>query len=67
MSNMLYCCRYDFKIYYKINLYFLSIFYKMKLPMIVIMNKSDIADSDKLIDWKNDYDKFNVYKILNIM
>ena len=35
----------------------------MKLPMIVIMNKSDIADSDKLIDWKNDYEKFNVIYI----
>jgi len=43
MSNMLFCC---------------SIFYKMKLPMIVVFNKCDIAPTDKLINWMQDSDSY---------
>ncbi len=58
MSNMMFCC---------------SIFYKMKLPIIVVINKADVyftnnfntkyyqcADADKLIEWMQDYEKFEV-------
>lgn len=46
MSNMLFCC---------------SIFYKLKLPIIVVFNKSDVANSEILVDWMKDYDKFLVF------
>ncbi len=45
MSNMLFCC---------------SIFYKMKLPMIVVLNKEDVADKNLVLDWLKDYDKLLV-------
>ncbi len=46
--------------YRRLTLIYNSIFYKMKLPMILVMNKCDIADADKLIDWKQDYENFIV-------
>lgn len=44
MSNMLYCC---------------SVYVKTDLPMIIILNKSDIGDCKKIISWINDFDIFN--------
>ena len=49
MSNMLFLCRY-FKNF--------SIFYKMKIPIVLVLNKDDIADTDKLKNWIKDYDAF---------
>ncbi|KAL4466957.1 hypothetical protein ABPG74_010554 [Tetrahymena malaccensis] len=42
MSNMMFCC---------------SIFYKMKLPMIIVLNKEDAADKEKVLGWIRDYQK----------
>jgi ribosome biogenesis GTPase A len=39
----------------------------MKLPMIVVMNKCDIADTNKLMEWKNDYEKYSVHILSNII
>lgn len=36
----------------------LSIFYKMKLPMVVVFNKEDTGDKKKLFTWMNDYETF---------
>lgn len=36
----------------------LSIFYKMKLPMIMVFNKEDTADKNKLFTWMKDYEAF---------
>jgi len=43
MSNMLFCC---------------SILYKLKLPILVVFNKSDVADASIPIKWMKDYDSF---------
>lgn len=43
MSNLLFCC---------------SIFYKFKLPMVVVFNKCDAADSKVPLNWLRDYDLF---------
>jgi signal recognition particle receptor subunit beta len=43
MSNMLFCC---------------SILYKLKLPILVVFNKSDVADPQVPIGWMKDYDSF---------
>ena len=43
MSNMLYAC---------------SIMYKMRLPFILVMNKSDIADAGPVTEWLGDYFAF---------
>lgn len=43
MSNMLYAC---------------SILYKTKLPLIVVLNKTDLQSSQFLIDWMTDFEKF---------
>lgn len=43
MSNLLFCC---------------SIFYKFKLPFVVIFNKCDVADSKIPLDWVRNYDSF---------
>ena len=40
MSNMLFCC---------------SIFYKMRIPMIVVLNKEDIGDKKIVLEWMKDY------------
>ena len=32
----------------------------MKLPMIVVFNKEDVADKKRVMEWMNDYDKFMV-------
>ena len=37
-----------------------SIFYKMKLPMIVVLNKSDKANTEKIVKWMKDYEEFLV-------
>lgn len=41
MSNMLFCC---------------SIFYKMQIPMILVFNKEDQGDKQKVCKWMEDYD-----------
>lgn len=40
----------------------------MKLPMIVVFNKEDVADKCKVLEWMRDYEKFQViiYIILAI-
>ena len=43
MSNMLYAC---------------SILYKTKLPLIVVMNKTDLQSEDFILDWMKDYETF---------
>lgn len=43
MSNMLYAC---------------SIMYKFRLPFILVLNKTDIADPQPVHDWLNDYYAF---------
>jgi GTPase SAR1 family protein len=43
MSNMLYAC---------------SILYKTKLPLIVVLNKTDLQNEQFIIDWMTDFDKF---------
>ena len=40
MSNMLYAC---------------SILYKTKLPMILVMNKTDVKDADFVKEWMTDF------------
>ena len=37
-------------------LYALSIMYKMKLPLLIAFNKSDIAKDSKVIEWMDDYE-----------
>jgi len=43
MSNMLFCC---------------SILYKMRLPMVVVFNKSDVASPEPIKNWLKDYMSF---------
>lgn len=43
MSNMLYAC---------------SILYKTKLPMILVMNKTDVKDADFVKEWMTDFESF---------
>eukprot|EP01016_Furgasonia_blochmanni_P026759 TRINITY_DN2833_c0_g1_i2.p1 TRINITY_DN2833_c0_g1~~TRINITY_DN2833_c0_g1_i2.p1 ORF type:complete len:423 (-),score=66.94 TRINITY_DN2833_c0_g1_i2:252-1520(-) len=43
MSNMLFCC---------------SIMYKMKLPLVVVLNKCDVGDAEKVKVWMEDYEKY---------
>lgn len=43
MSNMLYAC---------------SILYKMKLPFVVVMNKTDIVDHSFAVEWMKDFEAF---------
>ena len=43
MSNMLYAC---------------SILYKMKLPLIVVFNKTDVAPHDTCVSWMEDFEAF---------
>ncbi|KAK4097242.1 hypothetical protein N658DRAFT_500627 [Parathielavia hyrcaniae] len=43
MSNMLYAC---------------SILYKMRLPMIVVFNKTDVADASFAKEWMTDWEAF---------
>lgn len=45
MSNMLYAC---------------SILYKMKLPMIIVFNKTDVKDADFAIEWMRDFELFQL-------
>lgn len=33
-----------------------SIFYKMKLPMVIVLNKADAADKDKVMGWIKNYE-----------
>ena len=35
--------------------YTLSIMYKMKLPLLLVFNKVDIAKENKVIEWMQDY------------
>ena len=32
----------------------------MKLPVVLVLNKNDIADTQKLKEWISDYEKFEV-------
>ncbi|OJD38751.1 atp binding protein [Diplodia corticola] len=43
MSNMLYAC---------------SILYKTKLPMILVMNKTDVKDAEFVKEWMTDFEAF---------
>lgn len=43
MSNMLYAC---------------SILYKTKLPMILVMNKTDVMDAEFVKEWMTDFESF---------
>ncbi|CAH8531146.1 unnamed protein product [Schistosoma curassoni] len=43
MSNMLYAC---------------SVLYKMRLPFILVLNKTDIIDCDFAIQWMRDFEAF---------
>lgn len=43
MSNMLYAC---------------SILYKTKLPLIIVLNKTDLQNHQFLVDWMKDFEKF---------
>ncbi|WP_407803211.1 ATP/GTP-binding protein, partial [Staphylococcus aureus] len=43
MSNMLYAC---------------SIMCKYRLPMIVVLNKCDIAESEEILSWIKDFEAF---------
>jgi GTPase SAR1 family protein len=44
ISNMLYAC---------------SILYKSKLPFVVALNKSDECDTEKILSWIRDFEKFH--------
>lgn len=57
MSNMFVCSRFIF--------FILSILYKMKIPLILVLNKKDIADTNKIKEWIKDYEKYEVL-ILNL-
>lgn len=39
-------------------MYFISILYKMKLPFVVVLNKTDIVDHSFAVDWMNDFEVF---------
>ena len=41
-------------------LYSLSIMYKMKLPMIIVFNKSDLCKENKCDEWITDFDSLQV-------
>ena len=41
-------------------LYALSIMYKMKLPLLIAFNKSDLAKDSKVIEWMNDYESLQI-------
>jgi len=43
MSNMLFCC---------------SILFKMRLPMIVVFNKTDVSDPEAVKNWLSDYESY---------
>lgn len=43
MSNMLYAC---------------SILYKTKLPLIVVLNKTDLQSHQYIVEWMTDFEKF---------
>ncbi|KAA0176576.1 hypothetical protein FNF27_01857 [Cafeteria roenbergensis] len=43
MSNMLYAC---------------SILYKTRLPIVVVLNKTDVAKADDLVGWMRDFELF---------
>nr|CAH8845480.1 unnamed protein product [Trichobilharzia regenti] len=43
MSNMLYAC---------------SVLYKMRLPFILVLNKTDVIDCDFAIEWMRDFEAF---------
>lgn len=32
----------------------------MKLPIIIVFNKCDVAPTDNLLSWMNDYEKYMV-------
>jgi GTPase len=34
--------------------------YKMKLPLVVVLNKCDVGDADKVKLWMEDYEKYMV-------
>ena len=36
----------------------LSILYKMKLPFVVVLNKTDTVDHSFAVDWMNDFEIF---------
>lgn len=63
MSNMLYACRCGAPLFYLLLLawwkpLFISILYKMKLPFVVVMNKTDIVDHSFAVEWMKDFEAF---------
>jgi len=45
MSNMLYAC---------------SMFYRTRLPLVIVFNKTDVVPAEVCLEWMDDYDKFQV-------
>jgi Conserved hypothetical ATP binding protein. len=43
MSNMLYAC---------------SMFYRTRLPLVVVFNKCDVSSGEVCMEWMSDYEKF---------
>ena len=41
-------------------LYALSIMYKMKLPLLIAFNKSDLAKDSKVTEWMDDYESLQI-------
>lgn len=39
-------------------LYAISILYKMRLPMILVFNKTDVKDETEAVEWMRDFDTF---------
>ena len=66
MSNMLYACRcvvQPFTCFWnnpfkKKKTITVSILYKMKLPFVVVMNKTDIVDHSFAVEWMKDFEAF---------
>ena len=39
-------------------LFCVSIIFKSKLPLLVVFNKEDMGNTNKIVEWLTDYDKF---------
>ena len=39
-------------------LFCVSIIFKSRLPLLVIFNKQDMANTNRIVEWLQDYDKF---------
>ena len=45
MSNMVYAC---------------SILHKLRLPLVAVFNKTDVASADECFEWMDDFEAFHV-------